>query len=263
MHGICALFLLQYTVDLCKKQAYKRLFFSNLDLFFVRVYFVSYDTILYLDNMKGAAPTTHTASILQDAFDSANRALFGGTLPACMILVHRKGRAHGYFWAQQFQRIGSDDVIDEIALNPDTMNRAPRVVLSTLVHEMVHLWQFHFGKPSRAAYHNKEWASKMEDVGLMPSDTGKPDGKRTGQRVSHYIEQGGRYDRWVTDFLTPERLFTWASTPALKGSTKKSKSKIKYSCGPHQAWGKPGLSIYCRDCERVMKGEELEEDTQD
>jgi hypothetical protein len=30
--------------------------------------------------------------------------------------------------------------------------------LSTLVHEMAHLQQNHFGKSSRTGYHNKEWA---------------------------------------------------------------------------------------------------------
>ena len=205
------------------------------------------------------APTTHTAAILQEAFDSANKALFQDTLPACMILVHRKGKAHGYFWAQQFQRIGSDDVIDEIALNPDSMSRNPRIVLSTLVHEMVHLWQFTWGKPSRRSYHNKEWANKMDDIGLAPSDTGKPGGKRTGQNMTHYIEAGGRYDLWVTDFLTEERQFSWATSPAMKGKTsKKAKSKIAYTCGAHKAWGKPGLAIFCKDCEKVMEGEELD-----
>ncbi len=226
----------------------------------------SYDTILYFVGMSNTpknhlakAPTTHTATILQEAFDAANKVLFQGQLPPCMILVHRKGRAHGYFWAQQFQRIGSDDVIDEIALNPDSMNREPRIVLSTLVHEMAHLWQFTFGKPSRSGYHNKEWANKMDDIGLMPSDTGQPGGKRTGRNMTHYIEPGGRYERWVTDFLSPERLFTWASTPAMKGAkTKKKRNKIKYSCGLHAAWGKPGLSIFCKDCDRLMDGEELE-----
>lgn len=207
------------------------------------------------ENHLSAAPTTHTATILQEAFDSANSALFGGQLPPCMILVHRKGRAHGYFWAQQFRRIGSKDVIDEIALNPDTMNREPRLVLSTLVHEMAHLWQFHFGNPSRSGYHNREWADKMDDLGLTPSDSGQPGGKRTGQQMTHYVEPGGRYERWVTAFLSPERLFTWASTPALKGTaTRKKRNKIKYSCGPHTAWGKPGLSIYCKDCQKVMEG---------
>ena len=29
-----------------------------------------------------------------------------------------------------------------------------------LVHEMAHLQQHHFGKPSRMSYHNKEWARR-------------------------------------------------------------------------------------------------------
>jgi len=57
---------------------------------------------------------------------------------------------------------------------------------------MCHLEQHHFGKPS-GAYHNKEWAKMMHAVGLMPSNTGKPGGKQTGQTVSHYIVTGGPF----------------------------------------------------------------------
>ena len=32
---------------------------------------------------------------------------------------------------------------------------------------MCHQWQQHFGKPSRNGYHNKQWADKMESVGLI------------------------------------------------------------------------------------------------
>jgi hypothetical protein len=39
---------------------------------------------------------------------------------------------------------------------------------------MVHLWQHHHGKPSRTGYHNKEWATMMKAVGLIPSDTAAP-----------------------------------------------------------------------------------------
>lgn len=41
--------------------------------------------------------------------------------------------------------------------------------MQTIVHEMVHLWQYEFGKPSHRTYHNKE-ADKMA-IGLMPSNT--------------------------------------------------------------------------------------------
>ncbi len=66
---------------------------------------------------------------------------------------------------------------------------------------MCHLWQHHFGTPSRTGYHNKEWAAKMREVGLIPSDTGKPGGKDTGQKVSDYLEEGGRFERACTAFL--------------------------------------------------------------
>jgi hypothetical protein len=55
------------------------------------------------------------------------------------------------------------------------------------VHEMVHVWQHAFGKPSAGGYHNKQWAAKMKAVGLQPSSTGYVGGKETGQRVTHYV----------------------------------------------------------------------------
>jgi hypothetical protein len=56
---------------------------------------------------------------------------------------------------------------------------------------MVHQEQKHFGKPSRNGYHNKQWSRWMERIGLVPSATGAPGGKRTGQRMTHYIIRGG------------------------------------------------------------------------
>ena len=58
----------------------------------------------------------------------------------------------------------AEETTDEIALNPATFHdRTAEEILSTLVHEMVHLWQHHFGTPSRASYHNREWAAKMKE----------------------------------------------------------------------------------------------------
>jgi hypothetical protein len=34
----------------------------------------------------------------------------------------------------------------------------------------------------------------MEEVGLIPSDTGKPGGKKTGQSMTHNIEEKGKYE---------------------------------------------------------------------
>ncbi|MCS3273396.1 SprT-like domain-containing protein (plasmid) [Bacteroides fragilis] len=78
-------------------------------------------------------------------------------------------------------------IIHEISINPDFMDRPDKDWHSTLVHEMCHLWQEDFGKPSRNNYHNnKQWATKMIEIGLMPSDFGEPGGKTTGQQMTHY-----------------------------------------------------------------------------
>ena len=68
-----------------------------------------------------------------------------------------------------------------------------RETLSTLVHEMVHLWQQHHGKSGRGRYHNREWAEKMKQVGLYPSNTGKPGGREVGQQMTHYVIEGGAF----------------------------------------------------------------------
>lgn len=96
-------------------------------------------------------------------------------------------------------------VVHEISINPDFMNREDRDWHSTLVHEMCHLWQEDFGRPSRGGYHNSQWADKMIQVGLMPSDTGEAGGKRTGQSITHYIIPGGKFEQ-VFNTLSREDL---------------------------------------------------------
>ncbi len=144
-------------------------------------------------------PTKDTYNQLDQAYDHFNQVLFSGTLPPCLITLYRKKGAYGYFWGDTWNERTGKAVTDEIALNPETFrDRTTPEVLSTLVHEMCHLQQHHFGKASRNGYHNAEWALMMEAAGLVPSDTGEPGGKKTGQRMTHYIEPGGvfRHCRW-------------------------------------------------------------------
>jgi hypothetical protein len=54
---------------------------------------------------------------------------------------------------------------------------------------------------TRNGYHNKEWAVKMRAIGLIPTHTGEPGGKETGQKVTHAIAPGGRFKRACSAFL--------------------------------------------------------------
>jgi hypothetical protein len=87
-------------------------------------------------------PTALTYTSLTTAYDHFNRELFAGTLPPCLITVQRKQGSFGYFSGERFQNTANqEEITDEIALNPAHFaTRSPEQVLSTLVHEMVHLW---------------------------------------------------------------------------------------------------------------------------
>ena len=212
-------------------------------------------------------PTFDTYDTLDAAYDHFNKTLFGGELPRCLVVLQRHSKVYGYFCGSRFK--GRDDAegnVDEIALNPTHFRERPdRQTFSTLVHEMVHLWQHHFGDAPNRAYHNKEWADKMEEVGLMPSDTGAPGGKRTGQKCSHYIVDGGVYDdAWQafqsdSDVYRPLLIDIWGEEgAAAKTAAKKRASKTKYTCPDCEAnaWAKPGSKLICGECNVEMEGEE-------
>lgn len=156
------------------------------------------------------SPTAQAYAELQAAFDHYNRELFGGELPPCLITMQREKRTYGYFSSERFVHRHDRSKTDEIAINPSYFAVVPLLeVLQTLVHEMVHAWQFHFGKPGRRGYHNKEWADKMEAIGLMPSSTGKPGGARTGEKMADYAIPGGLFMQATDKLLTQDFKISW------------------------------------------------------
>lgn len=156
-----------------------------------------------------ARPTEEAYAELQQAYDFYNGALFDGELPPCLITLQRSKKTMGYFSSMRFGR--RDGIkTDEIALNPEYFAVVPPIeILQTMGHEMTHLWQSHFGKPSRACYHNTEWADKMEAIGLMPSNTGRPGGKRVGQFMADYMIPGGPFEQASAKLLGQGFMISW------------------------------------------------------
>jgi hypothetical protein len=229
--------------------------------------------------MKNEHPNPmKTYDALDFAYDFFNKKLFRGELRHCLITVQRRRTVCGFFDAARFQSHDESDIADEIGLDPrywgppgtDTDN------LSTLVHEMAHLWQHHHGKPGRGRYHNREFARKMFEVGLIASDTGEPGGKGTGTRVSHYIKSGGPFEVACRELLNSgyvipyiEIMRRYGEEPRMMRRRRvRAASKTTYVCPNHQnvrAWGKPGLLLQCGVCEAGLEaigfagGEELPE----
>lgn len=147
-----------------------------------------------------ASPTDSFYATLQHAFDYFNERLFDGRLPRCLLTVQREN-SMGFFSPHRWSD-PNGATIHELAINPAYFAQINLLeVLQTLVHEQAHLWQQEFGHPSRNGYHNSEWAGKMESIGLMPSSTGQPGGKRCGQKVADYPIRGGLFEQVCLDIV--------------------------------------------------------------
>ncbi len=217
-------------------------------------------------NTATTKPTSAQFAAFQAMYDYFNAALFGGALPGVFLNFSRHANCYGFFAADRWEG-GAGTITHEISLNPAHLKgRDPRQVVSTLVHEMVHCWQQENGSPGKRTYHNMEWAQKMEEVGLFPSSTAAPGGKRVGYRVSHYVIEGGpfarAFDAMPRDYLLP--WVCWEPTGQSKGKAKPV-SKLKYTCPScaANAWGKPGLYLRCGECEEDMQAAGAEADRGD
>jgi hypothetical protein len=211
--------------------------------------------------MGRAVATGKEYTGVEKAIDYFNECLFDGALPDVLVTYQRKAGSCGYYSAGRFvARDGSGKKIPELALNPAVFEKQTDLeILQTLVHELCHHWQEFFGKKSRAGYHNKEWAAKMEATGLMPSSTGQAGGNKVGNKMSDYVIEGGPFEKKAKALLAKGFRFNfnsvdWRAASAGtegegEGETKPRGSKIKYACPCGQkAWGKPGLALVCGLC---------------
>jgi hypothetical protein len=231
-------------------------------------------------------PTKEQAEAFMMIYKYMNEKLFSGILPDIMLSMTKESRTVcGYFSPNTW--VKKDRITHEIVINRiHETNIIPEMIVQTLVHEMVHLWQFEYGNPSRNGYHNLEWANKMESIGLIPSSTGEPGGKKCGQRMADYVEKGGKfssaYDAMPKEYLLPwydahvvqrirqqvrnsgeasgeykeENGQKWTEKPILADAPplneireRSVKNKSKYSCPcGYNVWGKPGILIICGTC---------------
>lgn len=224
-----------------------------------------------MPNSSKDKPTKKFYGLFQYIFDFYNEELFDNSIKDCLIVITRKKNVAGHYAYKRWFHT-QDQETDELALNPSMFVMFPLVeICQTVVHEMCHGWQFHYGNPSRAGYHNKEWANKMIELGLMPSSTGKEDGKMIGQQMADYPIKEGRFLE-VTEELMNSDIFSGLylevnpniaelinpDTPLFDQvkdltvadikSKPKGPVKAKYTCGCSNVWGKPDLELQCNIC---------------
>lgn len=213
-------------------------------------------------------PTETLCAELQCAYSYFNRSLFHDELPECMLTIDHSGKSvYGYFKPCGF--VSKDGVlVDQISMNPRfLLEKDLPTVLSTLAHEMCHLWVFRCtDRKTVNGYHCKRWGAKMETMGLVPSHTGEKGGRKTGYRMSDYIAPGGVFERvcqvlfdggfsltWgmAAEELVREVLNIGAPKP---GEKDRAKGKVKFVCPTcnKPAWAAPSRNLICGDDSAVM-----------
>lgn len=193
----------------------------------------------------------------QRAFDFFNERLFGNALPHPLITLKVKPKSLGHFAYERFaERADTTAKAHEIAMNPLAFAYRPLPdTLSTLVHEMVHLRQYVEGKACRPGYHDKVWAEMMIEVGLHPSDTALPGGAMVGQKMSHFILEGGPFDLCCTELLSEGFTLTFADAGAYdRKAVRPKQDRVKFTCAACEmnAWAKPAANLVCGDCDVPM-----------
>jgi len=155
-------------------------------------------------------PTQDAYAEMVQAFNHFNAELFEGKLPPCLITYQREKCVYGYLSHKRFFNPDTGVFTHELAMNPAYFPVVPMTeIMQTMVHEQAHLWQFEYGDPGRGRYHNQEWAAKMISIGLMPSSTGKPGGKMTGDKMGDYAIEGGPFQKALEKLLESHFRITW------------------------------------------------------
>lgn len=179
----------------------------------------------------------------------------------------------------------SKEKIQYFAINPAFLNRSVPEILSTICHEICHIYENEYIHIARGGYHDKIWAGLMQDCGLDPIYL-----NASKTAVSHKIIEGGDFEKFSTDFvekygddfftLQEYNPFLMPTDPKDDGDSdgdsdddtpkspkpdndgkvpkKYNRNKIKYVC-PNckcKVWGKAGLNLHCNDCDCDFEVEE-------
>lgn len=181
------------------------------------------------------------------------RNTFFSSLPDCMLTLDASRRSTmGYFRPNSF--VSKDGtVVHQIALNPSyVLTHPPEEAFQTIAHEMTHQYVYDvLGQTKSNGYHCKKFATKMEEIGLIPSSTGKPGGRKTGYRMSDYMQEGGCFQKVCRELIESGLCLSWGSTrPKAKAAiSSKAKGKVKFSCPvcSNVCWAASSRNLVCGD----------------
>lgn len=231
----------------------------------------------FYHSKNAQSPTLILAKQLTLLGEFANQAFFDGDLPPFMITLDQSGRPKRSFFKAESFSSKSGEFINEIGVSsPYILIASLSDVFQSISYGLSHLANYvsepTLNKRPTSAYCCHKVAKLMEErCGLMTSNTGMPNGKRTGGRMSYYAIPGGIFEQACNELVKQAFAISWGSAAedlriqrlkdvTGKGFTPKSKSrdpsknKIKFSCKScyKPCWAEPKRFLKCGDCDVAM-----------
>lgn len=175
-------------------------------------------------------------------FDKFNSTFFENKLPLPVFAFKARRKSNlGYY------KIGTNEfgIKDEIGFNIRHINRPKFKLLSTLLHEMTHLFEIHFREDDGMKYtnrHSKFFREKTKEMGI-PSD-------KSGCTIE--------IEKKFLDFLKENGInIEEKEITEEANNTKKNYLKWRCKCSKIMSGRKNDLNITCNICGEQFESEEI------
>ena len=229
------------------------------------------------DQQKSMRPTIECTAEILFAADRINTVCFNGRLPEFVVSYMQGNNTPSHFQPNRFQR-ADGGLFHGLAFNSTLLGiRSQRDSLITVGYELTRLARYDFGPPNQSGgkgangYHDKPWAMLAESIGLQPTDTGLPNGKTTGPKMSYFLIDGGKLDTAIQELLDSGFRINWHDRLVFKNSgavediddddaPAPKKNRVKFTC-PNEtcglnAWMRPTGKLKCGFCDLPMHSPE-------
>lgn len=201
--------------------------------------------------MKELAENSRVCGYLEKIFKALNTDKFGGELEVPIITVQNTSKAYGHLTCNKVWHNAHGVKQYELNIGAGTLDRPIENVVSTMLHEMVHLYnQMHDVQDcSRGnTYHNKKFKEKAEEIGLIIGYD-----KRIGWSVTSPSDELVAYiakRKWEN--------ITLGRDEKMSESTGKKSSTRKYVCPccGMSVRATREVHISCMDCNVKLEVEE-------
>lgn len=180
---------------------------------------------------------------LNKAFDFLNEKFFGSALPKTVITIQADMKQRAYGWFTAFESWANTDTnkSTEINISANYLNRPPQESISTLLHEMCHLYAYHIKiqDTSRSGtYHNARFKEIAEGRGLEVAKH-----EKYGWTMTKLKEETKSIIQPIVELLTLKRIVPTKAT----GKTSSTRKYVCEQCSMTVRATK-AVNVICGDC---------------